>query len=384
MEDLRSLMADHLNEEMFGRIDFRGWEDLFQEFIKRTEGHVIIALDEFPYLIEVNKAIPSVFQKIWDGSFKDEEVTLILCGSSIGMMETHVLGYRSPLYGRRSGQWKLTPFKFKELKEFFPDHTLEERLMFYSFLDGIPMYLSLMDPGKDPVWNLKNNLLSKGSYLYEEAKNLVIQELRVPSNYLSVLQAIAEGNTKYGEICNRTGFGKSKVSQYLANLRELHVVDREFPVTQRKENRNALYRLHDNYYDFWFEFVYPNMSLLEEGRIDEALDEDKLRRHVSFVFEQICREYLSKEFPRIGRWWGKGEEIDIVGMDGVRTIFGECKYSKNPVGVDTLLERLREKAGPVGGDDGEFVLFSWSGFQDGLEDEDVRLIGKKELESYFG
>lgn len=305
MEDLKSQMADHLDDELFQNIGFKRWEDLFRGFIDETEGHVIIAMDEFPYLIEVNKAVPSIFQKIWDEILKEEDVTLIICGSSIGMMETHVLGYKSPLYGRRTGQWKLTPFKFKELKEFFPNHTLKERLEFYSFLDGIPMYLALMDPERDPVWNLKNNVLSKGSFLYEEAEQLVTQELRKPSNYMSILQAVAQGNTKYGEICDRTGFSKSKVSQYLSNLQELHVIKKEFPVTQKKKSRNALYRLHDNYYDFWFEFVYPNMSMLEEGRIDEVIDQEKMKKHVSFVFEQICRECLMGEFPKIGRWWGR-------------------------------------------------------------------------------
>lgn len=383
MEDLRSQMADFLDDELFQNIGFKRWEDLFRGFIDKTEGHVIIAMDEFPYLIEENKAIPSIFQKIWDEILKEEDVTLIICGSSIGMMETHVLGYKSPLYGRRTGQWRLTPFKFKEFKEVFPNHTLEERLEFYSFLDGIPMYLALMDPERDPIWNLKNNLLSKGSYLYEEAEQLVTQELRKPSNYLSILQAIAEGNTKYGEICNRTGFSKSKVSQYLSNLQELHLVKKEFPVTQKKESRNALYRLHDNYYDFWFEFVYPNMSMLEEGRIEEVIDQEKMKKHVSFVFEQICREYLIGEFPKIGRWWGRGEEIDIVGVNKDSTIFGECKYSKNPVGME-LLDLLKQKSEHVDCKKKKFVLFSWSGFKDELKEEDVRLVGKKELEDHYG
>lgn len=112
----------------------------------------------------------------------------------------------------------------------------------------------------------------------------------------------------------RTGFDKSMVSQYLKNLRELHVVKKEFPVTQKKESRNARYRLSDNYYDFWFEFVYPNRSMLEEGKVGKVMvnEKERFRKHISFVFEQVCREYLLDEWDEVGRWWGKGEEIDIV------------------------------------------------------------------------
>ncbi|MGM0510113.1 MAG: ATP-binding protein, partial [Thermoplasmatota archaeon] len=363
IKDLQGQMAEYLDDEVFDDIEFDGWEPLFKEFLKRREEGVVIAVDEFPYLIELNDSVPSVFQKIWDENLKGNDVTLILCGSSIGMMETHVLGYKSPLYGRRTGQWKLKPFRFAELKEFFPDKDVEERLRFYSFLDGIPQYLDLMDADKNVDWNLKNKLMKKGAYLYEEAENLLVQEVRKLSNYFSILHAIAEGNTRYGEICNRAGLSKSLVSQYLKNLRDLHVVEKEFPVTQNKESRNALYKLTDNYYDFWFEFIYSHRSMLEEGKIKKVLknEEKNIKRHTSFVFEQVCREYLQGDWDKVGRWWRKGEEIDVAGLRGDdEIIFGECKWSKNKVGVGVFYD-LKEKAGKVrgGGKDRNerFILF---------------------------
>ncbi len=391
IKDLQGQMAEYLDDVVFNDIEFDGWEPLFKEFLKRIDEDVVIAVDEFPYLIELNDSVPSVFQKIWDESLKGKDVTLILCGSSIGMMETHVLGYKSPLYGRRTGQWKLKPFRFAELKNFFPDKYVEERLRFYSFLDGIPHYLDLMDADKDVDWNLKNKLMKKGAYLYEETENLLVQEVRKPGNYFSILHAIAEGNTRYGEICNRAGLSKSIVSQYLKNLRDLHVVEKEFPITQNKESRNALYKLTDNYYDFWFEFIYTHKSMLEEGKIDKVLknEENNLRIHTSFVFEQVCMEYLQGDWDKVGRWWRGGEEIDVVGLRGDNEIvLGECKWSKNKVGVGVFYD-LKEKAGKVrwGGKDRKerYILFSKSGFEDELRGvkEDVELVDMNRLEEVF-
>jgi len=374
--DLQNIMGDFLKDELFKRIEFRGWDELFKEFTKKIERPIII-IDEFPYLIEQNKAIPSIFQKIWDENLKTEQLMLILCGSSIGMMETEVLGYKSPLYGRRTGQWKLEPFKFKVLKQFFPNHSFEDRLQFYSFLDGIPEYLNKMDAEKSPIWNLKNRVFKKGEYLYEEAENLLRQEFREPRSYFSILQAIAEGNTKYGEICNRTSLSKSMASQYLKNLIDLHVVTREFPVTQRKESRNARYSLSDNYYDFWFEFIYPNRSLIEEDRQETLVKNiyERLKIHYSSVFEQVCREMIwevSPDVSRVGRWWHKGEEIDIIGLNEKENtiFFGECKWSKNRVDIE-LLEDLKQKSEcvkwKIGKRKEKFILFSKSGFIEELE-----------------
>ncbi|HJH32432.1 MAG TPA: hypothetical protein C5S50_09740 [Methanosarcinaceae archaeon] len=51
-----------------------------------------------------NKALLSKFQKIWDGLLKNTTIKLIVCGSSIPMMENYLLDIKSPLYGRRTGQ----------------------------------------------------------------------------------------------------------------------------------------------------------------------------------------------------------------------------------------------------------------------------------------
>jgi len=98
--ELRAKMAQALQDESFAKLEVKDWLELFEEFLKWWKrGRVIIALDEFPALIEGNRAIPSIFQKVWDLKLKDSQVMLILLGSSVGMMETEVLGYRSPLYG---------------------------------------------------------------------------------------------------------------------------------------------------------------------------------------------------------------------------------------------------------------------------------------------
>lgn len=375
LKDLQNVMANFLKDELFRKVDFIGWEDLFKEFTKRTK-KIIIIIDEFPYLIELNKAILSIFQRIWDENLKDKQIMLILCGSSIGMMETEVLGYRSPLYGRRTGQWKVEPFKFRDLKLFFPKYGFEDRLMFYSFLDGIPHYLNQMDTTKTPLWNIQNKVLKRGEYLYEEAENLLRQEFREPRNYFSILHAIADGNTKYGEICNKTELDKPLVSQYLKNLINLHIVKKEYPITQKKETRNTRYELSDNYYDFWFKFVYPNKSLIEEDKHDILMKniKEKLTLHYSKVFEQVCREIVFDlhNLNRIGRWWYKDKEIDIVGLNEQQNmiLFGECKWSKRKIGMETI-EDLEKKSREVRWKNHKrreiYVLFSKSGFTEDIK-----------------
>ncbi len=392
--ELQTIMSDFLKDEIFTKIKFENFEELFKEFSKKTKEKIIIAIDEFPHLIEGNKAIPSIFQKIWDEILKNKKIMLILCGSSIGMMETQVLGYKSPLYGRRTGQWKLEPFKFRNLKLFFKDSSFDDRLKYYSIVDGIPQYLNKIDSKKSLNYNLKNKIFRKGEYLYEEAENLLRQEFREPRNYFSILQAISEGFSKYGEICNRTDLNKSLVSQYLSNLIELHIVRKEYPVTQNKESRNARYHLSDNYFDFWFEFIYPNKSTIEEDRQDKLLSsiEKKLNKHYSFVFEKICRQMIFDIYPsivKVGKWWYKDTEIDVVAFneETKKIIFGECKYTEKKVDINTL-EKLKRKSKEVKWKNKkrneEFIIFSKSGFTKELQElskkqKNIKILDTKQI-----
>ncbi len=55
-----------------------------------------------------------MLQSYIDQEYSNTNMFLILCGSSMSFMEYQVLGYKSPLYGRRTVQYKLKPFTLKE------------------------------------------------------------------------------------------------------------------------------------------------------------------------------------------------------------------------------------------------------------------------------
>lgn len=395
ISDMQKEMASFLDDNLFNKIQFTDWEDLFSTFIKKAD-HPIIVIDEFPYLIEENKNIPYLFQKIWDEHLQHKPCLMVLCGSSVRMMETKILDVKSPLYGRRSGQWKLCPFPFSLFHKIFPNHSFEDRVRFFSILDGIPAYIKKMNQKKTVDWNLKNKVFKRGEYLYEETEYLLRQELRSPRNYYVILQAIAEGYTRFGEIANRTELSKSLVSQYLKNLQELHIVKKLVPVTQRKESRNAHYRLSDNYFSFWFQFIYPYQQLIEQDKQERLLESisEKLNKHYSFAFEQICRQLMMQgSFSKVGSWWDKNEEIDVIGLDELQNhiLFGECKWIQHKVGMnvfENLLQKSKQVSWKKNKQKKSFALFSKSGFTKQLIDEtkqraDIKLFTTSDIDRVF-
>ncbi len=353
LDEMKRAAADLLKDDEFKLIMFENWVQMFKSFSERIKNRTVIIIDEFPYLVQENRGIPSEFQKIWDMHLsKSENIMLILVGSSISMME-ELLGRKSPLFGRRTGQLEVKPVDIFQVGKFLPGYDMENCIKVYGCTDGIPLYLKQFDTKLTPFENIKNIFFRRDAPLYSEAEFLMKQEFREPANYFMIMKAISFGYTKQNDIATYTNIDKSIISKYIQNLEEIRVIRREYPVTEKKEMRqSARYAFSDNYFRFWFRFIYPNRTLIEQG--SEAAFEVLKKEYNTYmggIFEKAAKEFLWKshpfDFTNLGRWWHKSVEIDIVALnDNYRGIFFfECKWRDLKEGTARkILDELKEKS----------------------------------------
>jgi hypothetical protein len=379
------------NEPLLETRGFSSWEECF-DYIRKKNKRFVLTIDEFPYLCWSNPGILSLFQKAWDEYWSNSNIYLILLGSSMAMMENEVLGYRSPLYGRRTGQWRVDPMTFSSAGLFRKEKPFVDRLSHFSIAGGIPAYWLRFDAKKGFHENLADHLLSKGEMLYDEVEFILREELRKPRYYFALLQAIAQGKRKLSEIVNATGISQPAANKYLGVLSDLKIVERELPVTEEKplKSKRGLYRITDNFFRFWFRFVFTKRTELEMGERERVANEiiAGLPMYLSSLYEEVSVETLSAcgdslfPFTSVGRWWDRNEEIDIVAVNRELgdILFGEVKWSDKQVGID-VYENLKRKAQLVewGSEKRKeyYCLFSKKGFTPAMikraKDEGVRL-----------
>jgi AAA+ ATPase superfamily predicted ATPase len=130
----------------------------------------------------------------------------------------------------------------------------------------------------------------------------------------------------------------------------------------------------DNFAAFWFRFVYPNLSRIEEGNYE--VKEGEYNEYLRRVFERVAREYVADVYKAsTSRAWRGEVEVDIYG-DGIA---GECKWSE---GVDykEVLDELKEKAERLNLEVKKFVVFAKS-FSRACEGAD--LVDLKRLEEWY-
>ena len=364
---------------------------------------LVVVLDEYPYLAKAEPGISSLLQNFLDHQFKETKLFLILCGSSMSFMEKQVLGYQSPLYGRRTAQFKVEPFDYYETAAWFAGRSREEQAILYGITGGVPLYLEQFSPALSLRENLLENFFSRSAMLFEEPGNLLKQELREPERYNSIITAVAAGSTKLSEIAAAVRLETGVCSKYIDSLIELGILCRETPVTEPRSKR-PVYQISDPFFRFWYTFVPRNMALIQSGRMEKVYDEvvgSRLHDYMGQVFERICRDWVlfhAEDLPFIpaaaGRWWGgdpktkKQAEIDLVApsADGTQVIVGSCKFRAAPLGPGDLA-LMAQYADAMGGGFSRryYWFFSLGGFTDAFhqraaaDPESVRLLTLEDL-----
>lgn len=382
LEDLSRSIHALSNDYNDSDAVFKSYKSAFETVFKLAEKQrIIFVIDEYPYLAACSKGISSVLQNVIDENHEKSNLFIILCGSSMSFMENQVMAYKSPLYGRRTCQYKILPFEFFEMKNFYKNFKGEDLALIYGITGGIPLYMTLINESLSVEENIKNNFLTSNSYLYEEPANLINRECRDASEYNSIISAIANGASRLSEICTKTGMATPLASSHLNKLIGLEIVKKEIPFGL-KSSKKPLYSLEDSMFRFWYRFVQDNVSAINRGLADIVYRrvDPQLSGFMGAVFEEICKQYLWKllsedkspvEFSDIGRWWGTNpktrtqEEIGIMGeADKNTALFCECKWKNEDVDI-SVLNTLIDRSSLFNYADKYYFLFSKKGFTKG-------------------
>lgn len=336
-----------LGLQIYGTIN--RFADLFEQLlIFAQKEHYTLIIDEFQDFDNVNRAIFSEIQNLWD-RYKDKiKLNFIACGSIYSLMMKIFENNKEPLFGRLTSKIMIKPFSIKVvksiLKDYNPAYSTEDLLFLYALTGGVSHYIALLMNAKATTFKKMLDFVTRSdSPFLSEGKDLLVSEFgRDYSIYFSVLQLIASGKTKQSEIDSVIG---KNTGAYLENLeKQYSLIVKTKPMFSKPESRNALWTIDDNFLRFWFRFIYPNQALIEMKKLD------MLKRYITDNYEQYSGMLLEKYFRQkfaeekaitsIGSYWDKnGEnEIDLIALNDFdkTAIVAEIKRNSKKISTQAL------------------------------------------------
>lgn len=391
-------------------VSFPSLEAILDFITDRLSGDkLVLVIDELPYWAQDDGALLSVLQKYIDTRWSEQDMMIILCGSSLSFMENKVLSEKSPLFGRRNTQIRLEAFDYLEAAEFVPDYSAEDKAIIYGITGGVAKYLAMIDPRGSADDNIKAQFFNTDGYLYDEPRNLLAQEFTDVALVNNVIEQIASGSNTVNEISQKIGQNSSTVLYALDKLIQVGLITKKKSITEEKNRKKTQYVLKDQMFRFWYAFIPKATSIIEIGQGDLYFDrvvKPQIHNYMGSVFEEMCRYYTLKEgicgafgntLTEVGTWWGteillRGSEkvqqsadIDVVGISELdkTAVLGECKFKKEKIDknvYDTLLRRSAVISGKYRII--RFLFFSLSGYTswfDSIQNNDIVLLTLDDL-----
>lgn len=392
---------------------FKSIESVFDIITNNVQGKdkVILVIDELPYWVEKDEALLSILQKYIDTQWTDKNIMVILCGSALSFMEKKVLSEKSAIFGRRDSQIKLEAFDYRDSGMFVPEYSAEEKAISYGVTGGVAKYLSLFDPDKNLDENIIRLFFSNDGYLFDETRNLLIQEFSDVTLVNNIIEQVASGENTLSNIASKVHEKETTVLYSLEKLVNVGLVEKRNCITEEKNKKKTQYVLKDHMFKFWYQFIPKAISVIEMGQGQvyyERVVKPQLHSFMGSVFEEMCRYYTLQEgikgtygtfLTQTGAWWGveqiideegkkyfQSADIDVVGVSSVdkMAVVGECKFKNEMIGkeiYETLLRRTKLLSGNY--QIVRYLLFSLSGFTKWFDNRDIQNVVKITIEDLY-
>ena len=358
--------------------------------IRNSKEKIVLVIDELSYWAEKDESLLSILQKYIDTQWMDQNLMIILCGSALSFMENKVLSEKSPVFGRRDSQIKLEAFNYRESALFVPGYSTEDKAICYGVTGGVAKYLALFDADKSLDENIVRLFFHADGYLFDETRNLLIQEFADVTLANNIIEQLASGENSLNIIATKVHEKETTVLYSLEKLISVGLVEKRKCITEENNKKKTQYVLRDHMFAFWYRFIPGAISVIEMGRGQlyyEKVVKPQLHLFMGSVFEEMCRYYTLEQgvmgafgpfITETGTWWGSEQmtdgdgkkyqqsaDIDVVGISAVdkTLVVGECKFKNERIDrkiYETLLRRAKLLPGSYIVT--KYLLFSLSGF----------------------
>lgn len=326
--------------------------DIFERLMKHSEErNFTLIIDECQGLHQLNANILTRIAEIWERHRKTSHINLILCGSNHALMTKLFDEEQSPFHGRVTNRINLQPFAIETIKSILacgnPNYTPEDLIAMCMVTGGVAQYVNyLVSKGaytKDAIFN---TVLSADSYLLDEGRDLLVEDLgRDSQTYFTILSAIAGGMTSRNDI---TAYVGSECGGYLDKLERIYaLINRHRPYLKPEISRDVQYGLRDNFLTFWLRYIHRHRSAVEFG------DMEYVRRQVEEDFGTfsviMLKKYFRQKYRETGdydivvNYWERGtaNTIDLIAVDDKRkrVLIADCSTDKRLLSIDSLKKK---------------------------------------------
>lgn len=308
--------------------------DQLSQFIskQRSKKKKVIFIDEFPWLDTRKSRFLPAFDNFWNSyASKRDNLVVVICGSAASYMIQNIIKSKGGLHNRLTEKIQLAPFNLHETEQLLLQNKVKfsryDILQIYMAMGGIPHYLERISSGESVAQNIDRLCFRKDGFLRSEFENIFASLFDQHENHALIVRTLAsirKGLTRT-EIVNR---GKVRsggtLSKTITELEQSGFIEKYIPY---QGNKDAIYRLSDEYSMFYIKYIEKTKTSNSDVWI-KMFQQASYKIWSGFSFETICIKHLAQI----------KEGLKISGINAVQGSWIE-KNAENGAQIDLLIDR---------------------------------------------
>lgn len=398
-QEQKNSMGAEIRSRFGAALNRNTYDEYFNRVKSGSPEKLVIVIDEFQFIAKKDPEFIASILKLKAKRLYPGPVMILLCSSAVAWVEKDMdacIG--EDAVKKTDRKIKLSNLNFLEVVRALPDYPVSECIKVYGVAGGVPGYINRFHAKLDLKENICRQIISKNGYMHQAAEELIGARLRELSVYETILAQIAAGHDKLNDLFLKTGFSRAKISVYMKNLSAFDIIQKvvSFETGGWENAKKGIYRIRDNYVNFWFHFIYPHLSDLYLMGTEEFYDTHiapGLDAYLNRYFVEVCMEYLGLlnavgrlplQAVKMGTWIGKEGNIDIIAQNGIRqNMVGICNWDRPEFTMDMCEELFKSmKKAKITAE--YFFLFSAKAFEPALiemakQDQRFILVDMNEL-----
>ncbi|MGL4629930.1 MAG: AAA family ATPase [Leadbetterella sp.] len=255
----------------------------------------VLFFDELPWLATGSTSFLKAFDHFWNTWAIDQNVVVVICGSSASWMITNVINHKGGLHNRVTQRIHLQPFTILETEKYLFSKGInmprKSILSLYMATGGIPYYLKDVEKGQTATQAINTMFFGKKASLAGEFENLYRALFSNYEKHILTIRALASkrmGLTRT-EVVTSTGIPSGgAISEILNELETSGFIQSIRPFG--KHQRETLYRLTDEYSLFYLHFIEANNHINDFW--NKKYNTQTVKSWQGYAFENICLKHI--------------------------------------------------------------------------------------------
>lgn len=268
---------------------------LLQKKIRRKK--MVFFLDEFPWMQTAKSNFLAAFEQFWNTwASRQNNLTVILCGSAASWMIQNVVRNKGGLHNRITQKIELQPFSLYETEAFLKSRNVQLNryhvTQLYMAFGGIPHYLEQAAPGLSAAQIIDKACFSKNGFLYNEFTDLYKALFDSADRHFKVIKALAAkpmglNRNEIIKACKLQSGGST--TALLDELSASGFITPYIPIG--KKIKDSIYKLTDEYSLFYLKFMENNRNS-GKGTWTRLSDTPAWKSWSGLAFESICMKHI--------------------------------------------------------------------------------------------